>query len=73
MLGKLYRAPLDHPEPKSAYWMLVAVQGLTKELIPGLDRDDAAALAGSYEADWPRHTRLPVQDTLLKLLKKTAR
>jgi hypothetical protein len=73
VLEKLLRAAKDHPEPKSAYWMLVAVQGLSRELIPGLSREDAAALMKDYERTWPRHTRLPVQDDVLKALKKAAK
>ena len=73
VLEKLWRAAKDHPEPKSAYWMLVAVQGLSRELIPGLSREDAAALMKDYERTWPRHARLPVQDDVLKRLKKAAK
>ena len=73
VLEKLLRAAKETPEPKSAYWMLVAVQGLSRELIPGLNREDAAALMKDYEKTWPRHTRLPVQDDVLKALKKAAK
>jgi hypothetical protein len=73
VLKKLFGAAKAYPEPRSAHWMLVAVQGLSKELIPGLSREDAAALAKDYEAAWPRRSRLPVQDDVLKLLKKAAK
>ena len=73
VLTKLFGAAKAYPEPKSAYWMLVAVQGLSRELIPGLSREDAAALAKSYETVWPRRARLPVQDDVLKALKKAAK
>ena len=73
VLEKLFGAAKTYPEPRSAHWMLVAVQGLSKELIPGLSREDAAALAKDYEAAWPRRSRLPVQDDVLKLLKKAAK
>ena len=73
VLEKLLRAAKENPEPKSAYWMLVAVQGLSRELIPGLNREDAAALMKDYERTWPRHARLPVQDDVLKCLKKAAK
>ena len=73
VLEKLFDAAKTYPEPRSAHWMLVAVQGLSKALIPGLSREDAAALAKDYEAAWPRRSRLPVQDDVLKLLKKAAK
>ena len=72
-LEKLFGAAKENPEPRSAHWMLVAVQGLSRELIPGLAREDAAALAKDYEAAWPRRARLPVQDEVLKALKKAAK
>lgn len=70
VLETLFEAP--EQMPRSAYWMRIAVQGLTRELIPGLDREDAAALAKAYKRVWPRHMRLPVQDEVLKLLQKAA-
>ena len=72
VMTKLFGAAKQYPEPKSAAWMLVAVQGLARELIPALNREDAAALAKAYEAAWPRRARLPVQDDVLKDLKKAS-
>ena len=73
VLEKLFNAAKANPEPRSAYWMLIAVQGLSKELIPALCREDAAALAKDYESVWPRRSRLPVQDDVLRALKKAAK
>lgn len=73
VLEKLFAAAKKYPDPKSAHWMLVAIQGLARELIPGLSREDAASLAKDYEAAWPRRARLPVQDEVLRALKKAAK
>lgn len=73
VLEKLFAAAQDYPEPVSAHWMLVAVQGLSRELIPRLGSTDAAALAADYEKAWPRRARLPVQDEVLKALKRAGK
>ena len=70
VLDFVYREPLDYPGANCANWMLQAVQSLTKELIPFLTPEDADALAGRFEEDYPSHRRLPVQVELLKLLRK---
>ena len=72
VLEKLFGFAERYTEPKIAHWMLIAVQGLSKTLIPGLDREHAAALLKDYEAAWPRRARMPVQDEIVKLLKKAA-
>ena len=68
VLEYMYDAPLKNPNPKSAYWMLIAVQDLTKDLIRGLAPEDADALAERYIENYPRNQRLPVQTELVKLL-----
>ena len=68
VLEYMYDAPLQNPYPKSAYWMLIAVQDLTKDLIRGLAPEDADALAERYIENYPRNQRLPVQTELVKLL-----
>ena len=72
VLTFVFREPLSYRGPRSAYWMLLAVQGLTLDLIPGLQPEDAAALAASYEKDYPRSKRLPVQEQLLRKLRQRA-
>ena len=68
VLEYMYDAPLQNPNPKSAYWMLIAVQDLTKDMIKGLTPEDADALAERYIENYPRSQRLPVQTELVKLL-----
>ncbi len=72
-LRYIYRAPKEHPEPKTAYWLLIAVQSLTKELVPLLSGEDAAALAKEYTGIYKRWERLPIQKQILDALKKTSR
>ena len=69
MLAWVYEAPKRGAVPKSAYWMLIAVQALTKELIGGLSAEDARSLAARFEELYPRHERLPVQIELIRLLR----
>lgn len=69
-LSYIYSVPLAHREPRSAYWMLIAVHGLTQALAEKLDPPSAQALRRQYEKDYPRWERLPVQRQLLELLKK---
>ena len=68
VLRYIYRAPKEHPEPKTAYWLLIAVQSLTKELIPLLSGEDAAALAKEYTGIYKRWERLPIQKQILDAL-----
>ena len=62
----------DKRMPLSAYWMLIAVQGLGRELIGLLNPGDAAVLLTFYRRRYPRRVRLPVQDQILKQLKLQA-
>ena len=72
-LRYIYRAPKEHPEPKTSYWLLIAVQSLTKELISLLNREDAAALAKEYTGIYKRWERLPIQKQILDALKKASK
>ena len=42
VLSLIYRAPKKYPDPKSSFWMLIAVQSLTLGLIPRLSESDAS-------------------------------
>ena len=72
LLRYLFTAPEAFRELKSAYWMLIAVQGLGACLIERLSPSDARALAEFYAARYPRRERLPVQTQLLKRLRQQA-
>lgn len=69
-LRYIYRAPKEHPEPKTAYWLLIAVQSLTLGLIPRLSESDARSLVGEFGGLYKRWERLPVQKQILDALVK---
>ena len=73
VLEKLYAVPERAVVPKSAYWMLIAVQGLCQELISRLDPQDASAIAKRYAADYRRWERMPVQQKILAALQKQSK
>ena len=66
-------APQRSDAPRAAYWMLIAVQGLTQPLLPLLSAADAQALGEQLNGLFPRSKRLPVQDKLLRELRKQAK
>ena len=68
VLRYLFTAPEAWRDLKSAYWMLIAVQGLGAGLIENLNAADAGALEAFYAARYPRRERLPVQTQILKKL-----
>lgn len=69
VLSYLYTLPAENREPNSAYWMLIAVAGLTKDLIPMLSTQDASRLYAEYCKIFRRWERLPVQKEIVQLLK----
>ncbi|MCI2056466.1 MAG: hypothetical protein LKJ86_04875 [Oscillibacter sp.] len=69
ILEYMFQAPLGHRDEQLAYWMLLAVHGLTMNLIGCLDSRDAAKLLAHYREDYPRFERLPVQKKVLAALK----
>ena len=73
VLRYLYEAPLGHSQPKSIYWMLLAVHSLTPGLIERLSAENARSLYDWYEAAFPRRERLPAQNKVLKALKAAGR
>ena len=73
VLEKLFGAAGQHPEPRSAAWMLIAVQGLTRPLLPLLSASDAGTVCALLEKIFPRSQRLPVQDELRRELRKRAK
>ena len=68
VLSLIYRAPKKYPDPKSSFWMLIAVQSLTLGLIPKLSESDARALVGEFAGLYKRWERLPVQKQILDAL-----
>lgn len=73
VLEYMYDLPSSHRDSKTAYWMLIAVHGLTPPLIGGLSAADAAALCERYGSEYRRWERLPVQKQVLNVLKKQAK
>lgn len=74
LLEYIYFAPARHPGGQDAvYWMKLAVHGLTMELLPRLEPEDAKTLYSAYRDAYPRRNRLPAQEALLAELKKRGR
>lgn len=69
ILTYIYDAPLENKKFLSSFWMLTAVQGLTLDLIPLLNGDDAQNLWVHYANCFPRRDRLPVQEKVFEALK----
>ena len=69
ILEYIYRAPQEHPKPLAAYWMLIAAQALTIELIGRLSREDAQSLWDEYRRLYRWGERLPAQKKVLAALK----
>ena len=73
VLERLYAPPDKGAVTQSAYWMLIAVQGLQTGLIDSLAGEDARALCERYAGDYPRWQRLPVQKKIFAALKAKAK
>ncbi len=65
----MLETPHLHRE-QHCFWFMFAAQGLTRELIPLLGKDQCARLRDLYDSLFPRRERMPVQKDVYKLLKK---
>lgn len=72
-LQQIYRAPRAEGVPQTAYWMLLAVHGLTENLTELLTEEDAAELLAEYTAAYPKREWFPAQKQLVKKLKARSR
>lgn len=68
-----FTAPENWQVEPSVYWMLMAVHSLTMELVQLTDSSEAGPLYDTYRSVYPRRSRLPAQEKLLALLKKSAK
>ncbi len=64
--------PTVRREPRTAYWMLIAVQSLTQPLLGLLTLQDAGELAALYEKSYKRRERMPSQIKLIRALRDAA-
>ncbi len=71
-LAYIYRAPLDHPEPLTAYWSLQAIHGATAPLAARLSPADARALRDEYKGMYRRWERLPAMKEAMAALDRAA-
>lgn len=68
VLAYVFTAADAHREPRTVYWMLEAVHGLTADLAALLTQEDAQALRDAYVKSYPRWKRLPSQKKALAAL-----
>jgi hypothetical protein len=72
VLRYMYDTPLQHKDNMLAYWMMLAVQSLTENLIGFLSPEDAASLSARYREAYPKSVRLPAQKKIaLRLLSQS--
>ncbi|MEA5144166.1 MAG: hypothetical protein VB023_11435 [Oscillibacter sp.] len=70
ILHYIYEEPFCHEHDQLAYWMLLAVHGLTVPRVKALTAADAAALWTWYRKAYPPAKRLPAQKQVLRALKE---
>lgn len=58
---------------QECYWFMFAAHGHVKPLIPLLNRENCAQLAGSMEKLYKKRDRMPLQKEILKLLTKSGK
>ena len=73
VLAYIYSIPQEHQMPVNLYWMLIAAQSVTPDMIPLLAREDAAAVLEQFQRTYKRRVQLPVQKKIVKALEKAAR
>lgn len=67
---------LEAPEKyrqSPCFWFMYAAQGLSRELILLLGKEQCAALLAYYDKTYPKRDRMPVQKEVYRLLKKGAK
>ena len=67
-LEYIFRAPEEHEDDQSVYWMLQAVHGMTEPLAACLGPEDAQALWEAYGRQYRRWERLPAHKKALAAL-----
>ena len=73
VMAYVFQAQNQHREPVSQYWMLIAAHSTVQDMIPLLNREDAAALRELYGNLFKRRECLPVQTKIMKRLEKAMR
>ena len=72
-LAFIFHAPLEHRQPPSVYWTLLAAHSAAVEAAAALSQEDAQRLYEQYDKEYPRRYRLPVQKQLMKALDRARR
>jgi len=66
----MIRFPQENKDNQSAYYMMIAAHGPAAGLVPTLTKEAAAELAALYDHEFPKRSRLPVQEKLMIQLRK---
>ncbi|MBR0172475.1 MAG: hypothetical protein IJQ21_06755 [Lachnospiraceae bacterium] len=70
VLSRICEAPDGDGIPKSAYWVLIAAQGLTLKLVPFLSAEDAGAVLETCRKTACFRNPLPAQKEVLRALNR---